>query len=376
MAKIRNVLHAASHPVQWYRGRSVRHTPKNLFLFLTNLCNLHCEHCFYHFELNRKAKEITLEQIGKLARSFTRPTFVCLTGGEVTLRKDLTDAAFVLADSGKVGFINVCTNGFYQDRLESFAEQLLGSGRLPRLGFQISLDGLEEMHNAVRKHPAAFSRAMESLRYLKELKLRYADRLEYSALAVITRHNFDQAIDLLHATQKENIPLGFSIVRGASDVFNLSLTAASGFDVKDQVATLGVGVDEFRRKIDEIYSTKERYGYSYPGDTDLRKFRVILDTLQYRRRMIPCDAGSDDGVIYPNGDVGHCETTRPFANLGDFDYNLQALWHSEAADAMRRKITSCACTHACNIINSLCARPEVYSLDAGAPVRLTAGADR
>ena len=376
MPKIHNVLHAASHPVQWIRGRTVRHTPKNLFLFLTNLCNLHCEHCFYHFELNRKAQEISLEQVARLARSLTRPTFFCLTGGEVMLRKDLTDIAFALADSGKVGFINVCTNGFYEDRLKAFAETMLASDRLPRLGFQISLDGLEEMHNAVRKHPRAYIHAIESLRYLKELQKRYPQRLEYSALAVITRHNFDQTIELLHATQKEDIPLGFSIVRGANDVFNLSLTAASGFDVKDQDATLGVPVEEWRRKIDEIYATKERYGYNYPGDTDLRKFRVIMDTLQNKRRMIPCDAGGDDGVIYPNGDVAHCENTRPFGNLAEFDYNLQKLWHCEAADAMRRKITDCACTHACNIINSLCARPELYSLDGDAPMRMTAGSSR
>lgn len=375
MAKITNVLHAATHPVQWFRGRSVRHTPKNLFMFLTNLCNLHCEHCFYHFELNRKAQEINLEQIEKLARSLTRPTFVCLTGGEVTLRKDLTEAAFVLADSGKMDFINVCTNGFYQDRLQSFAERLLGSQRLHRLGFQISLDGLEEMHNTIRKHPAAFSRAIDSLRYLKELKLQYPERLEFSALAVITRHNFDQAVELLHVTQKDNIPLGFSIVRGANDVFNLSLTAASGFDVKDQ-ATLGVSVDDWRRKIDEIYATKERYGYEYPSETDRRKFHVIMDTLQYQRRMIPCDAGGDDGVVYPNGDVAHCENSRPFANLADFDYDLHALWHGEAANVMRKKITTCACTHACNILNSLGARPDLYRVDVGAPLRLAAGSER
>ena len=376
MATIRSVVGAASHPVRWYRGRMVRHTPKNLFLFYTNVCNLHCEHCFYHFELNKKEEEISVEQTEKLARSLTRPTFVCLTGGEVTLRKDLTDAALVFADSGKVDFINVCTNGFYPDRLEAFVEQVLGSGRLQRLGFQISLDGLEEMHNAVRKHPAAYRHAMESLHLLKELQLRFPGRLEYSALAVITRHNFDQAVELLHATQKDGIPLGFSIVRGSNDVFNLSLTAASGFDVKDEAATLGVSVDEWRRKIEEIYAAKERYGYEYPSETDRRKFNVIMDTLQYRKRMIPCDAGSDDGVVYPNGDVAHCENTRPFANLADFDYDLQALWHGEAANAMRKKITGCACTHACNIINSLGARPELYSLDGDVPSRLAAGSER
>jgi MoaA/NifB/PqqE/SkfB family radical SAM enzyme len=376
LATIRNALHAATHPVQWLRQRGMRHTPKNIFLFLTNLCNLHCEHCFYHFELNRKANEISLEQIENVARSLTRPTFVCLTGGEVTLRKDLADAAFILADSGKIGFINVCTNGFYQDRLQAFAEAMLSSHRLHRIGFQISLDGLEEMHNAVRKHPRAFATAMESLCYLRDLQRSYLDRLQFSALAVITRHNIDQAVELLHATQKENIPLGFSIVRGANDAFNLPLTAASGFDVKDSEATLGVGVTEWRRKVDELASVKQRYGYDFPTETDFRKFRVILDTIENRRRMIPCDAGSDDGVIFPNGDVAHCETTRPFANLAAFDYDLNALWHSDAANSMRKRITTCACTQSCNIVNSLLTRPELYPVDGDMPFKAAVGSSR
>lgn len=373
MPTLHNALHAATHPVQWLRNRNLRHTPKNLFLFFTDTCNLHCEHCFYHFELNKKAAEISLEQLEKIVRSLTRPTFFCLTGGEVTLRKDLNDAALLIADSGKAGFINVCTNGFYPERIESLVEATIASGRLERIGFQISLDGLAEMHNAVRGHKQAYQRAMESLELLKKLKQRFPQRLEYSALAVITRHTFDQCIDLLHATQKDGIPLGFSIVRGSGDVFNLPLTAASGFDVKDHDSTLGVSNEQWRRKIEEIYEVKRACGYEYPNDTDWRKFNVILDTLEQKRRMIPCDAGGDDGVVYPNGNVAHCENTRPFANLDDFDYDLQALWHSEPANAMRRRITACACTHACNIVDSLVARPELYPLPAAVPLDEPAG---
>ena len=155
-------------------------------------------------------------------------------------------------------------------------------------------------------------------------------------------------------------------MRGSGDVFKLPLVAASAFDVKDHEATLGVSNAEWRRKIEEIYEVKRAYGYAYPNDTDWRKFNVILDTLDNQRRMIPCDAGSDDGVVYPNGNVAHCENTKPFGNLADFDYDLQAAWYSDAAEAMRKRITACACTHACNIVNSLVARPELYPVPAPA----------
>jgi MoaA/NifB/PqqE/SkfB family radical SAM enzyme len=62
----------------------------------------------------------------------------------------------------------------------------------------------------------------------------------------------------------------------------------------------------------------------------------------------PCvTAGQSVGVIYSNGDVAHCEFTLPFANLAEFGFDFDALWHSDAANARRGQIKACHCTHGC-----------------------------
>jgi hypothetical protein len=72
-----------------------------------------------------------------------------------------------------------------------------------------------------------------------------------------------------------------------------------------------------------------------------------------QRRLVDCLAGVVDCVVYPTGDVAACEFTRPFANLSAFDFDLDRLWRSQAAESRRRDIKGCACTHPCHLSDSL-----------------------
>jgi MoaA/NifB/PqqE/SkfB family radical SAM enzyme len=352
------IKHRIGHPALRWGNRSLE-TPANIFLFVTNLCNLYCEHCFYHAELNKNREGLTVVQLERLASSLTRPPFVCLTGGEPMLLKNLFDMVSVLSDTGGCEHINVCTNGYYPDRSQSFALETLQSKRLASLGFQISLDGSETMHNDIRQNRFSFNKAIETLKLLSSLQEEYP-HLKVSVLTVITRHNFDDVAELLHTTQNIGVNHGFSIVRGTYSVFNLPHEISSEFDVTEEAATVGVSPEEWEQKIEELRRIKAKYRYDAPTDLNLQKLDVTVRTLREKKRVIPCYAGSLDGVIYPNGDVAMCETSQPFGNLRDTDYNLHSLWNSEAAAKMREKITGCACIHACNLITSLQKRSDLH----------------
>ncbi|MBD2165772.1 radical SAM protein [Calothrix membranacea FACHB-236] len=353
--QLRAIKQKIFHPTEVQNSLA---TPKNIFLFLTNLCNLSCEHCFYHFELNKSAEGLSINQLQKLASSFNRPAFVCLTGGEVTLRNDLIEVVQTLADYGKVEHINVCTNGFYVERVENFAIEVAKQGKIKKLGFQISLDGLEATHNEIRKNPRSYKNALETVKLLQKLQSVYP-QISVSLLSVVTKHNFEQMIELLHHTQKLGVNHSFSIVRGNYSVFDLESEMASGFDVMEEDTTLGMNLEDWQKMIQTLRSVKEQYGYSSPGELNFRKLNVTLKVLKEQRRIIPCYAGFNDSVIYPDGSVAVCETTKPFANLKDYDFDLSKLWHSEAANQMRQKTQSCSCIHACNLINSLLENPHL-----------------
>lgn len=334
-------------------------TPKNLFVFLTNSCHLHCEHCFYHYELAKPTVEISTADLARLAGSLSRPTFMCLTGGEVMLRRDMPEVAKVLGESGRVEHINVCTSGYHTDRIEAFARSVLDAGWFRLVGFQISLDGVEETHNTIRKNPQSFRRAVDTLEMLAKLAERYP-ALYLSSLMVVTRRNRGEVIGVLNDMERRRIPHSFSFLRTNQDVFHLDSAIASGFDVREPETTIGLSLEEWEETVQEIQNAKAARGYENPGALSFRTYRVQMDTLRQERRMIPCYAGTDDGVIFPNGDVAVCETTKPFANLREFDFDLGRLWNAATADEMRSRTKCCACTQACNIIDSLNANPELY----------------
>src|ERR671928_1658921 len=61
-----------------------------VILFVTSRCNAFCKTCFYHEELNRPG-DMTLAQLEKVSQTMPPITDLWLSGGEPTLRRDLSD---------------------------------------------------------------------------------------------------------------------------------------------------------------------------------------------------------------------------------------------------------------------------------------------
>src|SRR5207245_7974286 len=61
-----------------------------VILFVTSRCNSVCRTCFYHEELNQPG-DMTFEQIQKVSRTMPSITDLWLSGGEPTLRHDVSD---------------------------------------------------------------------------------------------------------------------------------------------------------------------------------------------------------------------------------------------------------------------------------------------
>ena len=61
-----------------------------VILFVTSRCNAFCKTCFYHEELNQPG-DLTFEQIEKISRTMPPITDLWLSGGEPTLRRDVSE---------------------------------------------------------------------------------------------------------------------------------------------------------------------------------------------------------------------------------------------------------------------------------------------
>ena len=159
---------------------------------LTRKCNLNCVHCRagsdrgpYPGELETaKCLEI-LEQIRKVGNPI-----VILTGGEPLLREDIFDLAE--AGTGMGLRMVMASNGTLLT--PEIITRMKTSG-IKRLS--ISIDGATaEQHDAFRKVPGAFERAMEGIALLNR------NNLEFQINTTVSRHNVNALEKILNLAVK------------------------------------------------------------------------------------------------------------------------------------------------------------------------------
>ena len=154
--------------------RSLRHTNeqlhplRTLFWECTLRCNMSCRHCGSDCKVAPAVKDMPAADFLRVIDTITphvdpHKTFIIFTGGEALLRDDLEEVGLELYRREYPW--GLVTNGFLlgEKRLES----LLASGMH---SITVSLDGFEEQHNWIRRHPQSFEKAVEAIKLLAQQK--------------------------------------------------------------------------------------------------------------------------------------------------------------------------------------------------------------
>jgi len=170
-----------NHRPAKYRGRRYYHHIPNLkecWFHVTNRCNMTCEHCMFssntenHTYLNF---EKLMQTIAEAYRLGCKVFF--FTGGEPFLYPRLTEACDAILNNHDTRVV-ILTNGKDVRKFEGW----LKKKPTDRLHFQISMDGLEKNHDAMRGR-SAFQALLGSLRFLKKFGF------PLTLAMTVTRHN-------------------------------------------------------------------------------------------------------------------------------------------------------------------------------------------
>lgn len=311
-------------------------TPISLVFFVTNKCNLKCEHCFYSKGLNRRINELSLPEIKKIALSLRHPLqMLCLTGGEPILRNDLVDICYVFKKYNKTKNFLIPTNGFDYEGVVNTIKDIQSILR-SRLEVQVSIDGFERTHDRIRRK-GSFNNAIKTISEIKKLK-----DVSTSIMTTVSETNYKEISKLIKYFKKYGIKHKFQFLRSSLEVYT----------------------------IDKRILSHLRHGLKLPAISDLEKTNLIIDAeekdmaqklkrrislqvLVSRKRVFNCKAGIVDAVLYPNGDVSLCELTKPIGNIRDYHFDFYRLWHSKQAYRLRSELQHCTCIHSCNILSSL-----------------------
>jgi MoaA/NifB/PqqE/SkfB family radical SAM enzyme len=332
--------------------------PVYLLMFVTTRCNAACDHCFYWSELNTRVKEeLTVEEFDRLARSLGPLLQVTFTGGSPELRKDLPDVVERFYEHCRPTNMTFCMLGHSTDRIVSQVEDMLG--RFPRqnLKIGISLDGLGEDHDRLRKVDGLFDRAVRTIRELGRIKTAYPN-LRIDVGMTVHGLNYDKVADTakwVHA----NLPVDVLkpiLVRGNPlnpDALGADCHESYGEIVERDLAWLtdtGEGLTAF----DYIVRAKERV-----------QREVIRQTSETGVAPLTCAGGRETAVVYPTGDVAGCELRDDvLGNLREEAFDFRRIWFGEGARAFRATAGSAepchGCYHHCFISPALFRTPKMW----------------
>lgn len=321
-----------------------RGLPAQLIFFVTSQCNLRCRHCFYWKEVDsKKNEELSLAEIKKFTnKSKLNLLWLSLTGGEPFLRLDLPEIARSFYKNGKVLNISIPTNAQLKKQTIDVTKKIINFCPGSYIMIAISLDGLEKVHDNIRRSPGSFSKAIETFEELKKLK-RYKN-FGLSIQATMMEANQDKISELYVFARDKLKP----------DYINLNILRGDPYDKKMKNIKIEYYEELSKIMYKDVLDNKWPYfNFALSKLALKRNFEVykrVSDTYRNNHFTKPCYAINLSGVLDERGNVFPCEILKNalVGNLRGNDYDFRKIWFSEYADELRKKISNkCFCTYEC-----------------------------
>ncbi len=284
-------------------------------LELTLACNLQCKHCASSATGKTRPKELSLQEIFAICDQFP-DLFVQeadLTGGEPLLHPEWPE---VVEHLFKLGIdTRMVTNGIL---LKENAQKLADSG-IKTVG--VSLDGLEETHDYIRKKSGLFGSIVSGIETAISKGV---------PVAVITAVN-DINIAQLHALQSLLQELGIKHWQ-LQPIFSLGRAKSEAINLSDKTyLELGKYIRDLKTNCNNsAISIMPADGVGYFTGLDTRE-----------RSWKGCPAGISSCGITSDGHVKGCLSLPNTFNEGNLrERDLWNIWFDENAFAYTRKFTT------------------------------------
>jgi MoaA/NifB/PqqE/SkfB family radical SAM enzyme len=291
----------------------ILHQPTMLILYVTNMCNMNCRHCF----VEKRNEDISLDIARKLALELPRLNYLLIGGGEPFLSANLVDVCRIFDLMNRTRNIQIPTNGYLTGEVIVKADMIKEITKA-NLTVAVSIDGIKETHNHIRNNAESFERAITTIKELKKINV--------NAFIVTTLNNLNyKEIYQTHLIAESlEVKQGFEFVRGTPSDSEITVPPL------DQL-------DSIREKIKLIYKEQKA------GSMDTIDHSISV--LKGEKTNLECLAGKAIFVVYVNGDVSSCELLPPAANLkGHGVSDIQKLLSIPE---------DCRCTHTCFTLPSI-----------------------
>jgi MoaA/NifB/PqqE/SkfB family radical SAM enzyme len=322
-----------------------------LIFQITSKCNAACEHCFNWRNTqdpNRlKDRELSLDEIETLTKKLPPMLLVNLCGGEPTLRNDLPEIVSLFNRNTGAKYITIPTNGFLPHRTEEIFGRIFSENPETFFRLGISLDGWEEEHDRIRRHPGGFQKVLTTAGKLRELKSRYTNFFA-EANIVFSKDTQDSIGDLvkrIHSTELFD-SIAVLYIRG---------------NPKDP-ELLQPDLEKYREinhLITETFRIKRHPSARVLEALTEMVVETVIKAEKTHTNCYRCFAADRFAVLNARGDLYPCEILddRLIGNIRNWEYDIPAMLESKVAQDIREWARTCVCTWECAINMSFIYQP-------------------
>lgn len=311
----------------------VQSYPRDVIITLTNKCNLNCVMCF----ANESNFEITSRAFEDIKKILPYLKFVHWMGGEVFLY-DKFNVLFEEANKCSVKQ-EIITNGLLLNK------EIINKIVENNVNLILSIDGTtKEVYEKIRIN-GKFSKLIENLEYLKEIKSQSSFKSKVKINVVIFKCNYFQIIDFIEFCKKYDIdeieftPLVRDIRNKNLDVFTGDIDKAVIQEISSQLVIAQKKADEYKigfknflPDIAFIEKTKDEY-YTFNFKTENSS---LCCHIPWKKLFI-----SSSGNVYPS-----CFCTVPIGNINK--ESLFDIWNGPKMQEYRKRIIEDNIRHFCS----------------------------
>ena len=267
-----------------YAYLHVRRFPVLVHFEVTMRCNARCDFCDY-WKNGADATRSDAESYAEAARYFN-PVMITFTGGEPLLRRDLEELIAAVARAIRVRYLAMITHGamLTPERARSLWEAGLNQ-------FNISLDYLDERHDAARGIPGLAAKILDTVPRMRAIGI---DGIRFNT--VIKRSNLDQLVPLVRCAEELGIGVSFSTYTDAKNGNTAHLVSRDEQQHLEEVIARAAGIQASPARRDRELGLLSRAGAALLQRRDAR-------LLQLRRAHDP-HRSRGTGAALPRFSVG------------------------------------------------------------------------
>jgi len=326
--------------------------PINYTYSITSKCDSKCKTC--NIWKQKSSDDLTKEEWKKIIRNIgNAPFWITITGGNQFLRKDLSEIVGYILKYNKPKIINFPVSGTLPKLVVEQIKKILIEIKWKRvkLILNMSIDGIDELHNNIRGIKGAFKNTIKTFKELKKLQKRYHN-LIIGTYTIISKYNAKDINKIMAFITNDLKPdnQGIEIAEKSKELFNIKENFVPSKDISIKVVN----------KYIKYISNSKNPPLKLKNFFRKKYYVTVKKTLLRNKEIIPCFAGIASIQISPSGKVWQCCTKADImGNLRKENYDFRKIFFGKKADKIRRKIKRehCFCIHSnphyTNILSSL-----------------------